>query len=100
MTAAKITLAQTLSGDWVLTTDNPFEDGFETELARFETSATAAGSPAFNILVHCLAKAANTMARELGGKNLRVRSHSSANRDWMTALVRGADSKAAPIHFH
>jgi len=98
MSASKITLAQTLSGDWVITIENPFEDGFETEIARFETSATAAGSPAFNTLIECAAACANRMARTLGDCKLKVSSHSAANREWMIGQVnRQRIAKVIPI---
>ncbi|MFZ3583397.1 hypothetical protein ACOI1H_14660 [Loktanella sp. DJP18] len=37
-------LAQTLAGNWVITAAHPDEEGWETQLASFETSSTAEGS--------------------------------------------------------
>lgn len=84
-----ITLAQTLSGDWVVTTPNPEEDGWSTELARFETgSATAPHSPARAALEMAAAFAAVTSA--LGGEKIVVRSHDSEARANMERRVQEA----------
>lgn len=85
----KITLAQTLSEDWVVTCRNPFEDGWETELARFATGeSTAEGTPARKALEEA---AALTAARfgEAYEAPVVVESHITENRKLMEQRVYG-----------
>lgn len=79
-------LAQTLSGDWIVTIPNPEESGWETELARFQTgTATAPNTPARAALE--LAAAAAAVMASIDGSPIDVRSHNSDTRDHMQALV-------------
>lgn len=80
-----ILLSETLSGDWVVTTPSPFEDGWETELARINASATADGSDAEKAAYRAASYAAITFA--MGRGTLRVQSHDAFNRRRMVNLI-------------
>jgi hypothetical protein len=81
-----ITLAQTLSLDWVITVPNPEELDWLTELARFETSATADGSDVRDALE---ASAALTVQRIAAAclRRIKVTSHITKNAKAMQARV-------------
>lgn len=43
-------LSQTLAGTWVITTPNPEERGWETQLAEFDMTAVTVGTPSGDAL--------------------------------------------------
>jgi hypothetical protein len=79
-----LVLAETLSGDWVITVPNPEEEFCSTEFARFEVSSTAEGTPARAAIMRAAAYTALSLAFE--GRVL-VQSHSTDNREAMTRVV-------------
>lgn len=91
--ATAITLAQTLSEDWVLLIDNPEEPGTETELARFNISSTAPNTLARSVLMNAAAAAAIRFEQGLIGGKLRVTSHDSTTA--MDMLNRAQAAAAA-----
>lgn len=86
-----IIVAQTVSADWSISTPNPEEDGCETELAFFHTSATAHGSPARAAMMLAVARTAALL--NLKREAIRVQSHDSDARIHMENLVAGAEAR-------
>lgn len=78
-------LAETLSGDWVITRKHTDDPDAETELARFNTSATTEGSFAHGWMLEAAAQFAARM--DVGRDGVCVRSHSTAHRNHMQGLV-------------
>lgn len=87
-----IILAQTLSGDWVITISNPEEPGEETELARFQTGTATAPNTAARAAMESAAAVAAIMA-SIDGSPVDVRSHNTADRSRMQALVNAYDGR-------
>lgn len=80
----QIRVAQTLAEDWVITTPNPEEEGWETELATFAMSVTAEGSTARNVMRRMIATIAIEFAN---GEYIKVESHKEAERGKMRAKI-------------
>lgn len=56
-------LSQTVAGTWVITTPNPEERGWETQLAEFDMSATLESTPAGEALANAAAYALVALVR-------------------------------------
>jgi hypothetical protein len=80
-------LAQTLAGNWIVTLANPEEDGWETQLAEFETTATMDGSPACVALEKAAALAASVLLETFPDDQLRVTSHDSGAAERMRTIL-------------
>lgn len=82
----KLCLSQTLSDDWVLTIENPFDDA-ETELAVFHVSSTAPNTVARIALLNAAARA--TASLWLSGMSLQlaINSHNRQEADAMASRV-------------
>lgn len=72
-------LAQTLAGNWVITVANTEEEGWETQLAEFDISATGEGSKARAVLEAAAAAAFVQLARAFTSEHspASIQSHSS-----------------------
>ncbi len=81
-----ITIALTLNGDWIVTIDNPYEAGWETELARFNTSATTPDTSARRILERAAASVGVVTAAAFSG-TVRVQGHDAEAVDLMRRYV-------------
>lgn len=66
---ADFKLSQTLAGNWVITTPNPEERGWETQLAEFDMTRVTVGTPSGDALemaaAHSLAIIVSEMAGDL-----------------------------------
>ena len=56
-------LSQTVAGNWVITTPNPEERGWETHLAEFEMNTTVESTPAGEALASAAAHALVALVR-------------------------------------
>lgn len=88
-------LAETLSGDWVVTRTHSDEPSAETELARFNASATTPRTFGYWTMLRLAAQAAVSLDIERDG--IAVQSPSRKNRKQMEQFVR--DSAGTVFHF-
>lgn len=76
-----IKLAQTLAMGWVITLDNPFEEGWETEIASFSHNNLTSKKAA--------AMATVSFAQDTGIEVI-VQSHKSGEAELMRVLLKQA----------
>jgi hypothetical protein len=88
-------LSQTLAGNWVVTVANPEEDGWETQLAEFATTATTEGSLARLALEIAAANATVSLLMAFPNARLRVTSHDTEASDRLRLYVAEAGIPAA-----
>ena len=92
-----ITVAQTLSDDWVITVKNPEEDGWEweTELARFHASSTAPNTIARLALELAVAETAVRLnyAVDFEKSPICVTSHDADEKERMVGRIAKAKAQ-------
>lgn len=64
---ADFTLSQTVAGTWVITTPNPEERGWETQLAEFDMTAVCVGTPSGDALEMAAAVSLATIVSTMSG---------------------------------
>lgn len=60
-------LSQTVAGTWVITTPNPEERGWETQLAEFNMTAVCVGTPSGDALEQAAAVSLATIVSTMSG---------------------------------
>ena len=60
-------LSQTLAGTWVITTPNPEERGWETQLAEFDMTSVTAGTPSGDALEMAAASSLAAIVSTIAG---------------------------------
>lgn len=61
------TLSQTVAGTWVITTPNPEESGWHTQLAEFDMTAVTVGTPSGDALEQAAAASLATIVITMAG---------------------------------
>lgn len=87
-------LSQTLAGTWVITLPNPFEEGWETQLADFNTQAVTPGTPVADAMDSAIVATLVGFLRVAPERGYKVTSHDDAARDRMAAMVEEAMAPA------
>ena len=64
---ADFKLSQTVAGTWVITTPNPEERGWETQLAEFDMTAVCVGTPSGDALEQAAAVSLATIVSTMSG---------------------------------
>lgn len=78
-------LAETLSGDWVITREHPEQPDVETELARFNASAVAPNTIAEEAMLQVITTTAARL--DVLREGIRVQSHDDKSRRAMQARL-------------
>lgn len=102
---AQFKLSQTVAGTWVITTPNPEERGWETQLAEFDMTRVTPGTPSGDALEQAAAASLATIVITMTGYDVDdehttriadaydVISHDPAAETRMQGLVKTAFSR-------
>ena len=63
-------LSQTVAGTWVITTPNPEERGWATQIAEFDTTTATPGSPAHEAIVTSAATSLAIIVDAVAGNHI------------------------------
>ncbi len=72
-------LSQTLAGTWVITTPNPEERGWETQLAEFDMTSVTAGTPSGDALEMAAASSLAAIVSTIAGSRFEESNPSEVN---------------------